>query len=213
MVAMEVISALQIEDGFDGDLAVQCALLHDVIEDAGKSYEDLDKVFGKKVAEGVLALTKSNMIKSKPEKMADSLARIKGQPREIGMVKLADRIVNLQPPPSYWSAEKRAKYREEAIRIHEALKGSSSFLADRLLKKISEYQGYVYAHSDLPNRSLIVSSMLAKVNGFDITSSTEVLFLEKTVSFPAPVMITTGVRGELFLTLQAKATPSIPGIS
>jgi (p)ppGpp synthase/HD superfamily hydrolase len=145
MVAMEVISALQAEDGLDGDLAVQCALLHDVIEDAGKSYEDLEKVFGKNVADGVLALTKSNMIMSKPEKMADSLARVKEQPREIGMVKLADRIVNLQPPPAHWSAEKRTKYREEAIQIHEVLKASCSFLADRLLEKISEYQAYVKA--------------------------------------------------------------------
>lgn len=143
MVAMEIIGALQVEDGIDGDLAVQCALLHDVIEDAGKSYEDLDKNFGEKVAEGVLALTKSNMIKSKPEKMADSLARLKGQPHEIGMVKLADRIVNLQPPPAHWSTEKRSKYREEAIQIHEALKSFSSFLANRLVKKISEYQNCI----------------------------------------------------------------------
>jgi hypothetical protein len=75
--------------------------------------------------------------------MADSLARVKEQPREIGMVKLADRIVNLQPPPSYWSADKRSRYREEAFQIHEALKDSCLFLADRLLKKISEYQGYI----------------------------------------------------------------------
>jgi (p)ppGpp synthase/HD superfamily hydrolase len=142
MVAMEVIAAFQTEDGLEGDLAVQCALLHDVIEDAGKSYEDLEKVFGKKVADGVLALTKSNLIKSKPEKMTDSLGRVKEQPREIGMVKMADRIVNLQPPPAHWSAEKRSKYREEAIQIHQALKDSSSFLADRLLKKISEYQAH-----------------------------------------------------------------------
>lgn len=145
MVAMEVIAALQTEGGIDGDLTVQCALLHDVIEDAGKSYDDLEKAFGKKVADGVLALTKSNMIKSKPEKMADSLARVKEQPREIGMVKLADRIVNLQSPPFHWSAERRIKYREEAIQIHEALKDSCLFLADRLLKKISEYQAYVKA--------------------------------------------------------------------
>lgn len=145
MVAMEVIAALQAEDGLEGDLAVQCALLHDVIEDAGKCYEDLEKVFGKRVANGVLALTKSNLIKSKIEKMADSLARVKEQPREIGMLKLADRIVNLQPPPAHWSAEKRSKYLEEAIQIHEAAKSSSSFLADRLLKKISEYQAYVKA--------------------------------------------------------------------
>jgi (p)ppGpp synthase/HD superfamily hydrolase len=37
MVAMEVIAALAREDGLSGDLAVQCALLHDVIEDGGKS--------------------------------------------------------------------------------------------------------------------------------------------------------------------------------
>jgi (p)ppGpp synthase/HD superfamily hydrolase len=143
MVAMEVIAAVQAEDGLDVDLAVQCALLHDVIEDAGKSYEDLEKTFGKKVADGVLALTKSSKIESKSEKMADSLARVKEQPREIGMVKLADRIVNLQPPPAHWSAEKKSKYREEAIQIHEALKGSSSFLAERLLKKVSEYQAHL----------------------------------------------------------------------
>jgi (p)ppGpp synthase/HD superfamily hydrolase len=74
--------------------------------------------------------------------MADCLARIKTQPREIGMAKLADRIVDLQPPPAHWSTERRTNYREEAILIHEALKASSSFLADRLLKKIPEYQAH-----------------------------------------------------------------------
>ena len=106
MVAMEVIAALAHEDGLDGDLAVQCALLHDVIEDAGVSYEKLAAEFGKDVAEGVLALSKNNILKSKQEKMTDSLARIKEQPREIWMVKLADRITNLQPPPGHWNAEK-----------------------------------------------------------------------------------------------------------
>ena len=148
MVAMEVIAALQIEGGVDGDLSVQCALLHDVIEDAGRSYEDLEKAFGKNVADGVLALTKSNMMKSKSEKMADSLARVKEQHREIGMVKLADRIVNLQPPPSHWSAEKRTKYHEEAIQIHEALKGSSPYLAERLSRKIHEYQSFISPSED-----------------------------------------------------------------
>ena len=52
----------------------------------------------------------------------------------------------------------------------------------------------------------MVSSISARVNGFEITSSTAVLFLEKTDSLPEPVMMTTGVRGEHFFTLQAKAT-------
>jgi hypothetical protein len=65
----------------------------------------------------------------------------------------------------------------------------------------------------LPDKFWIVSSSSVKVNGFEITSSTAVLCLDKTVPLPAPVMMTTGVRGEHSLMLQAKATPSIPGIS
>lgn len=113
MVAMEVIAALTREDGLDGDLAVQCALLHDVIEDTETTREDLENEFGPEVFEGVLALSKSNILKSKQEKMADSLVRIKQQPREVWMVKLADRITNLQPPPAHWDSEKVERYREE----------------------------------------------------------------------------------------------------
>ena len=139
MVAMEVIAALEHEDGLDGDLAVQCALLHDVIEDTGISYEKLAAEFGPEVADGVLALSKSSLLKSKQEKMADSLARIKQQHREVWMVKLADRITNLQPPPGNWSAEKIARYREEAEEILAALVDASRFLSERLRGKLQVY--------------------------------------------------------------------------
>jgi len=143
MVAMEVVEALQAEEGRDGDLAVQCALLHDVIEDAGKSYDDLQETFGRDVAEGVLALTKTDTLKSKTEKMADSLNRIKMQPSEIAMVKLADRIVNLQPPPAYWTAQKRRDYREEAMKILDSLGEASVFLSERLTEKIELYKSFI----------------------------------------------------------------------
>ena len=74
---------LEVAPDLDGDLAVQCALLHDVIEDAGISCEKLAAEFGPAVSDGVLALSKNNILKSKQEKMADSLARIKAQPKEI----------------------------------------------------------------------------------------------------------------------------------
>jgi (p)ppGpp synthase/HD superfamily hydrolase len=143
MVAMEIVAALQAEEGRDGDLTIQCALLHDVIEDAGKSYDDLQKTFGRGVAEGVLALTKINTLKSKAEKMADSLNRIKAQPSEIAMVKLADRIVNLQPPPAYWTAKKRRDYREEAMKILDSLGEASAFLSKRLSEKIERYSFFI----------------------------------------------------------------------
>jgi (p)ppGpp synthase/HD superfamily hydrolase len=139
MVAMEVIAALAHEEGLDGDMAVSCALLHDVIEDAGITYEKLAAEFGPDVADGVLALSKNNIPKSMQEKMADSLARIKEQPREIWMVKLADRITNLQPPPEHWDAEKVERYRAEGKLILNELGDASPFLSKRLDGKLRVY--------------------------------------------------------------------------
>jgi len=139
MVAMEVVAALTHEDNLNGDLAIQCALLHDVIEDAGISYEKLAAEFGPEVADGVLALSKNNILKSKQEKMADSLARIKDQPREIWMVKLADRITNLQPPPEHWDAIKVERYRAEGKLILNELGDASPFLSKRLNGKLRGY--------------------------------------------------------------------------
>jgi (p)ppGpp synthase/HD superfamily hydrolase len=138
LVSMEVMAALQAEPGHEGDLAVQCALLHDVIEDAGVTFERLEAEFGVAVAQGVLTLSKDKTVE-KPLRMQDSLRRIMKQPHEVWMVKLADRITNLAPPPKHWTKEKIASYREEAIAIHAALKDASPFLAERLLARIRDY--------------------------------------------------------------------------
>lgn len=95
-VAMEIMSAIAERCGtFDADLAVQCALLHDVVEDTETTYPQLKERFGLQVADGVLALTKNPDLSTKAEKMTDSLDRILKQPGEIRMVKMADRITNL----------------------------------------------------------------------------------------------------------------------
>jgi len=148
LVAMEIMAALAVESGLDGDLSVQCALLHDTLEDTDTIYEDLVNHFGAKVADGVAALTKDESIgadakekgQRKDLQIADSLKRIKKQPREIWMVKLADRITNLQPPPHNWTQDKVRRYKQEAIEIHEWLREGSPFLADRLKGKIDVYR-------------------------------------------------------------------------
>jgi (p)ppGpp synthase/HD superfamily hydrolase len=142
-VSMEVIAALSIETTNNPDLAVQCALLHDVLEDTQVTYEAIAAEFGEKVAEGVKALTK-DMSLPKAIQMADSLKRIQEQPAEIWMVKLADRISNLQPPPPYWTNEKIIHYREEAILIYKSLQEGSAYLANRLMNKIEMYQDFVH---------------------------------------------------------------------
>ena len=139
-VAMEVVTAIaQGSRTADPDLAVQCALLHDVLEDTPASYADVAERFGTAVADGVLALTKDTTLPSKASQMADSLARIRQQSPEVWMVKLADRITNLQPPPAHWGDAKIAAYRVEAETILAALGEADGWLAERLRGKIAGY--------------------------------------------------------------------------
>jgi len=136
-VATEVLRAA--DGSFDVNFAMQCALLHDSVEDAGVEVELLRQEFGARVAEGVRALTKDEAV-PKPERMADSLRRIRAQPREVWLVKLGDRITNLEPAPAHWSGEKRAAYLAEAKAIHDALGEAHAGLAARLREKMQTYK-------------------------------------------------------------------------
>ncbi|PAX51115.1 DNA polymerase IV [Brunnivagina elsteri] len=49
-VSMEIIAALNIEPERDGNLAIQCAILHDTIEDTNTTFEQLESEFGAKIA-------------------------------------------------------------------------------------------------------------------------------------------------------------------
>ena len=138
LVAIEIMNALTFEKTAQPDLAVQCALLHDVLEDTQTTYDELLASFGRPVADGVMALSKDASLPPS-ERMPDSLKRIKLQPIEIWKVKLADRIVNLEIPQPDWNAARKAKYRTEAITIYDALSEASACLSERLLHTIRDY--------------------------------------------------------------------------
>jgi (p)ppGpp synthase/HD superfamily hydrolase len=137
-VAMEVMAALRAEPGHNEDLAVLCALLHDMVEDTTVTIEEIEAQYGAAVAAGVLALSKNEAL-PKAEQIGDSLRRIRQQPREIWLVKLADRITNMQPPPKHWEPAKVAAYKAEAGEILAALGEASPLLAARLAEKIAAY--------------------------------------------------------------------------
>jgi (p)ppGpp synthase/HD superfamily hydrolase len=141
---MEVLAALSEEPNNDGDLAVQCALLHDTLEDTDTTYHSLSEWFGEPVADGVRALTKDSSL-PKEQRMEDSLRRIRRQPGEVGMVKLADRITNLQPPPDDWSDDKKRTYLGQAREIFDALQHTSPYLSRRLSEKMTSYEGLIGA--------------------------------------------------------------------
>ncbi|UII33982.1 HD domain-containing protein [Fulvivirga ulvae] len=142
-VAMEILMAYQAESNFDLDFAVQVALLHDTLEDTDTTFDELKDKFGERVALGVKALTKDGNLSTKTEKMTDSLNRINELDKEVGMVKLADRITNLQAPPSHWDKEKITAYLEEARILDKGLEGINEYLNIRLKRKIGEYEKYV----------------------------------------------------------------------
>lgn len=135
LVSMEVMAVLLAESGLDGNLAVQCALLHDVIDYGDKTEEALKQEFGIEVARGVQALSKPNGV-PESQKLSVSLANIQKQPREIWIVKMADKLTNLASPPGNWTSKIIEAYRISALQTHNALYPASAFLADRLLKQI-----------------------------------------------------------------------------
>ncbi|MCB9189925.1 MAG: bifunctional (p)ppGpp synthetase/guanosine-3',5'-bis(diphosphate) 3'-pyrophosphohydrolase [Flavobacteriales bacterium] len=140
-VAMEVMLAYQNEPNFDLDLAVQIALLHDTIEDTNTTYEEICELFSASIADGVLALTKDESL-PKEDQMIDSLNRIKLISKEAKLVKICDRITNLQSPPDSWDKQKIIKYHSEAKQIANAMKGENSYLDVRIEERIKAYEQY-----------------------------------------------------------------------
>ena len=143
-VAMEVLVAHHELEDFDLEYAIQLAILHDTLEDTNTTFEELEENFGIEVAEGVKALTKDESLPDKSSMMLDSLARIQALDKEVAIVKLADRITNLQEPPMHWVNEKKLAYRKEAQLILETLNGKNDYLSIRLQHKIDEYRSYCF---------------------------------------------------------------------
>ena len=108
------------ETDIDRNYLIQLALLHDVIEDTSYTYNDIKNKFGEKVADGVLALSRDENIK-KDLQIKDCIKRIKANPKEVAIVKLADRLYNVRGRVLSWSLEKQELYKIEAEFIKNEL--------------------------------------------------------------------------------------------
>jgi len=119
-VANEIINSLSMHPiSYDeANVAIACALLHDVNEDTDEEVSKNTIEFPSQnvdmVTRGVAAHTKNENLPSKQAQMKDSLERLKELPHCIQMVKLADRITNLAPAPAFWNRNKRKAYVDEA---------------------------------------------------------------------------------------------------
>ncbi len=135
----EIFAAVEAGEKADIDLAVVVALLHDVVEKSDVTLSSIKKDFGKRVAEGVGAMTKNDDLPEE-ERLRDSLMRILEQPKEIAMAKLADRISGMLPPAADWERRKIETILSNAELIDQMLSEASPYLAHRLESRIALYR-------------------------------------------------------------------------
>ena len=111
-----------IVSGMTGDEEVICAaLLHDVIEDAGVTYKELEKQFGARVA-GLVQAESEDKTKSWQERKQTTVLHMETAPVEVKMICLGDKLSNLRSTAadlllkgeSVWE-----KFREKDKRKHE----------------------------------------------------------------------------------------------
>ena len=104
------------EMGLDMD-AILGALLHDCIEDTDASHEDIEKLFGKTVAElveGVTKLTKANFSTTEQAQMENLRKMFMAMSKDIRVVliKIADRLHNMRTMQYQTPAKQVIKCRE-----------------------------------------------------------------------------------------------------
>ncbi len=104
-----------------GATSIACALLHDVIEDSDYTYEDLKKIFGKKIADIVNGLTKISImnhqnISVQSENYRKLLLTLSEDFRVI-LIKIADRLHNMRTLESM-APDKQKKIASETVYIY-----------------------------------------------------------------------------------------------
>ena len=116
-----------VNEGGVEDVTVLCAaVLHDTIEDTETTSEELQAIFGPKVASVVMEVTDDKSL----EKSLRKQRQVEHAPhlsKEAKLVKLADKISNLRDiiasPPADWSAERKQTYFEWAAKVVAGVRG------------------------------------------------------------------------------------------
>ncbi|HMD70515.1 MAG TPA: HD domain-containing protein, partial [Bryobacteraceae bacterium] len=103
---------------------VIAALLHDTIEDAAVTKEELIHAFGADVAELVVELTDDKTLPKAERKRLQIVDAPKKSVR-AQVIKLADKIANvrsvLSSPPTGWSAQRKREYFDWSKQVVDAL--------------------------------------------------------------------------------------------
>ena len=115
------------------------AVLHDVIEDTGRSYDDIYYYFGDIVADHVLGLTDVSRLDDGDRQFRKALDRqhLAEQGADVQTIKLADIIHNIsstkEHDPEFWKI-----YQKEKIALLEVLTKGSKRLHAKAMEMVIE---------------------------------------------------------------------------
>ena len=117
-------------DGQD-TIAVLAALLHDAIEDTPTTREELEREFGREVAEVVVEVTDDKAL-PKTERKRLQVETAPAKSRRAKLVKIADKTSNLRgianSPPVDWDLARQREYFVWAARVVEGCRGVNPWL-------------------------------------------------------------------------------------
>jgi (p)ppGpp synthase/HD superfamily hydrolase len=127
-------------DALDTELVI-AGLLHDTVEDAGVSMQELEERFGRDVAGLVAEVTDDKSLPKETRKMLQvQNAPLKSERAQT--LKLADKISNLRSllasPPAGWSLERKLQYFEWAKAVVDGLTSPNRLLKAEFDKTYSQ---------------------------------------------------------------------------
>lgn len=98
-----------------GETAVVLAYLHDVVEDTDASLQDVEKTFGRLIADGVAVLTDEpgKNRQERKKKTYRKMAQVSGKTEIALVVKAADRLANMRACVADKKEKLLAVYRQE----------------------------------------------------------------------------------------------------
>ena len=119
------------EGGITDINIIVTALLHDTIEDTDATAEEIEALFGATIKDFVLEVSDDKSLPS-PERKRLQIAHASSCSYEGRLVKLADKICNLQDmlasPPVKWIMQRKREYFEWAREVIDQLRGTHADL-------------------------------------------------------------------------------------
>ena len=123
-----------VQADIEDPVVLAAALLHDTIEDTNTTFEELEIVFGYRIA-NIVGECSDNKALGKLERKQAQIDRAAIVSREAKLVKLADKIANVNDindaPPAGWSLERKREYFDWAKRVVDQIRGTHAGLEAR----------------------------------------------------------------------------------